>query len=300
MARRALTDEQRAARQEQQRQLVESSVEQLRSTDGWQRWLRARKAFRRYSLRNTLLIAVQNPQATHVAGFRKWLSLGYCVRKSETGIYIFAPVPPTKKRIAEWEAAGRPKDQKPRTLFKLTAVFDRSQVHELPPPAKPLPLDPPITPVTGDELAAAIPSLVALAQSLGSTVSFEPVPGRADGFYRPADRAIVVSDALPINGRASVLIHELAHALVRADRHDGDPELDYAAEEWVAESVAFMVADTLELDTASASIPYLASWTEGRDPAVLERTATLVDRLARRIEDPVLVDVHAAAAAEVA
>jgi hypothetical protein len=61
MARRALTDEQRAARQEQQRRLVQSPVEHLRTSDGWQRWLRTRKASRRSSLRNTLLIAVQNP-----------------------------------------------------------------------------------------------------------------------------------------------------------------------------------------------------------------------------------------------
>jgi len=81
-----LTDEQRAERRQQEQQLAEHAVAQLRSSDGWQRWLtvRARAGLRRYSVRNQLLIAFQAPEATHVAGFRAWLALGYCVRRGET------------------------------------------------------------------------------------------------------------------------------------------------------------------------------------------------------------------------
>jgi hypothetical protein len=82
----ALSDEQRSERRRQQQQLTEQAVEQLRSSSGWQRWLtvRARVGLRRYSLNNQLLIALQDPTATHVAGFRGWLALGYCVRKGQT------------------------------------------------------------------------------------------------------------------------------------------------------------------------------------------------------------------------
>jgi antirestriction protein ArdC len=288
MARRQLTDEERAAKQEEQRLLVAKSIEALRTSDGWRRWLRTRKAFRRYSFGNTLLIAVQCPHATHVAGFKRWLSLGYCVRKGEPGLYIWAPVPPSKAKLAAWEAAGRRRDAKPRTHFRLIAVFDRSQVAELPPPAEPATLDPPIAPVTGDDLADRLPALVALAGSIGSTVSFDAIPSAAEGYYQPSTKAIVIEADLAPNARAATLIHELAHALVRADHHDSDPSLDYAAEEVVAETVAFMAADTLGLDTSAASIPYLATWAE-EDAAVLERTAALIDRLARRIEDAILL-----------
>jgi antirestriction protein ArdC len=94
-----------------------------------------------------------------------------------------------------------------------------------------------------------------------------------------------------------VLINELAHALVRADKRDGDPApLNYAAEELVAETVASMVADTLGLDTSGSSVPYLATWAQSTETATLEATATLIDRLARRIEDAVLTVEQEAAA----
>ena len=63
-------------------------MEQLRSSEGWQQWLAARRHFHADSLANQLLIAMQKPEATRVAGFRAWLKLGYCVRKGETALGI--------------------------------------------------------------------------------------------------------------------------------------------------------------------------------------------------------------------
>jgi hypothetical protein len=76
--RRPLTEEQRAARRAQERELTERAIAQLRSSAGWQAWLavRARTGLRRYSVRNQLLVAFQDPHATRVAGFRAWLALG--------------------------------------------------------------------------------------------------------------------------------------------------------------------------------------------------------------------------------
>ena len=84
--------------------------------------------------------------------------------------------------------------------------------------------------------------------------------------------------------------HELAHALVRHDRQSDDPALDYAGEELVAESVAYTCVGALGVSTEDYSIPYLAAWAESSDLAVLERTAGLIDRLARRIEDAAIPD----------
>lgn len=91
-------------------------------------------------------------------------------------------------------------------------------------------------------------------------------------------------------------MHELSHALVRADRRDDDPQLTYAEEEIVVETVTHCVCSSIGFDVTGSSIPYIASWAEGADgTAAIERYASLIDRLARRLEDVV---VTAAAATD--
>ena len=96
-------------------------------------------------------------------------------------------------------------------------------------------------------------------------------------------------------------MHELAHALVRADRQDDDPELDHAAEELVAETTAYSVCASSRIDPGEFSISYLAGWSERTPIATIERTAALIDRLSRRIEDAVAtVALKPAASAQLA
>lgn len=154
-------------------------MEALLTSDGWNQWLGLRRHFHRYSLANQLLIALQNPKATRVAGFRAWLKLGYCVQRGETALRVWTPIPPTKKAIAEWEAAGAPAAAKPRTRFRLGPVFDRSQVAPLPAPAEPVPLDPPIEAITGDTLAWCFPRLTGLAGEIAARWSSRPCPTTA-------------------------------------------------------------------------------------------------------------------------
>jgi N-terminal domain of anti-restriction factor ArdC len=120
-----MTDEEREQRRAEQRELVRASVEQLRSSDGWQAYLKARRQFHSYSWRNVLLILHQHPTAQRVAGFRAWLDLGYCPMKGSKAIRIWAPCPPTRRQLQAWRNAGADPDEKPRGGFKLTAVFDR-------------------------------------------------------------------------------------------------------------------------------------------------------------------------------
>jgi hypothetical protein len=70
------------------------------------------------------LIAMQKPDAMRVAGFKAWLALGYCVRRGEKALRIFAPCPPSKAKLEAWRDAGADPAEKPRTFFHLTAVFD--------------------------------------------------------------------------------------------------------------------------------------------------------------------------------
>jgi antirestriction protein ArdC len=129
-----------------------------------------------------------------------------------------------------------------------------------------------------------LPRLIKLATELGSTVKLAPIAGSARGFFEPATRRIVIESEMAANQQVATLCHELAHALVRAEREDGDPVLEYASEELVAESVAFTCVRSLGIESGSKSIPYLASWAEQTDIKVLEQCAGLIDRLARRIE----------------
>jgi antirestriction protein ArdC len=288
--RRQLTDEERAERRKRDREYARQAVERLRSSEGWRAWLTTRATFHGYSLGNQLLIAMQRPTATRVAGFTAWLKLGYCVSRGETAIRIWTPCPPSRKQLERWQQNGADPDQRPRTFFKLTAVFADDQVAPLPPPAVPAPVDPPIRDVDGDELAPVIPSLVGLAEEIGCTVAFAPISGSAHGYYQPSTDRIVIDDGLSANQRVKTLCHEIAHALVRHDRQPDDPALDYAGEELVAESVAYTCVGALGVSTEDYSIPYLAAWAESSDLAVLERTAGLIDRLARRIEGAAIPD----------
>lgn len=283
-SRKPLTDEERAARRERDRKLAQDAVERLASSDGWKAWLRTRGAFRTYSFNNQLLIALQRPDATRVAGFKRWLTLGYCVRKGETSLLIWQPVPPSKKQLQEWREAGADPNQKPRTRFRLGAVFAREQVDPLPAPAVPAPLDPPIADLEGEDLADAWTPLTAIAAAIGVTVEVtDRIPG--DGRYTPDAKAIQVRDGLSVNQQVVALTHELAHALVREDKQEGDPLLTYAREELVAESVAYIVASGLGFDSSANSIPYLAAYAEQTGPEAWALIASLTDRLAARIEE---------------
>lgn len=297
--RQPLTPEEREARREKEQELVKRSVEQLRSSDGWQEWLNTRSRFHKYSFGNQLLIAIQaqdmlekgwvEKTPVRVAGFRAWLKLGYSVRKrpedvpqGEWGLKIWAPVPPSKRALLEAQEKG---EARPRTFFTLTSVFGDNQVEPLPEPAKPVPLSPPIQELEGDSLAYCVEPLKVLTSDLGCTFEWQSDLGRAAGYYRPDTKLIVVSEKQSVNARVKTFVHELAHALVRLDKQDDDPTLDYASEELVVESVALSVTGMLGLDTSGYSIPYLASWTESTDIEVLENTAKLINRLASRIED---------------
>jgi antirestriction protein ArdC len=286
----SFTEEERQQRREADRERAYHAVEALASSKGWQRWLSLRHRFHRYSLSNQCLIAAAMPHATRVAGFKAWLKLGYCVRKGEQAVIrIWMPMPPTKRQIATWEAAGARAEDRPRVRFRLGPVWDRSQVTELPPPAEPVPLDPPIVAPEGDSLAWAFPRLTALAGELRCAVLVEPMPAGQGGFFAPEQRVIALNEKNSINHQVKTFVHELAHALMRHTTELQEIALTYSQEELVVESIAFSVVGGLGVDTTGYSIPYLASWSQDEEDglAIVERCASLIDQLARRIEDAV-------------
>ena len=226
----AETRQARAQRRERDRALMVSAVERLRGSDGWRAWLRARSRFRHYSLHNQLLIALQRPSATRVAGTATWRGLGYGVRRGESAIRIWAPCPPSRERIERWQGGGAQARDRPRTRFRLVAVFAEDQVEALPPPATPAPLVPPIAPIEGGAFAYVCTPLLALAAAIGYDVVVERLPD-ADGTCSARERRIAINATLAPNAQVAALIHELAHALAVIERGE-DVQLSYARRNW--------------------------------------------------------------------
>jgi hypothetical protein len=124
---RRLSEPEREQRRNAERERVKKAAEQLLTSEGWQRWVRARSMFRRYSAHNTMLLALdfylRGIEPEPVAGFRVWLKLGRCVRKGEHGIRIAARVTP-KKAESGPEQTEPQLDKRP-VRFTTVAVFDR-------------------------------------------------------------------------------------------------------------------------------------------------------------------------------
>lgn len=287
--RRTMSDAEHQERRRQDRERLTQALTELHSSAGWQRWLRARAVLHRYSLNNTLLIACQcwqrGIEPTAIAGFRAWLKLGRCVRKGETGLRIWAPMP---VRVRTEDSDGNDKDER-RTLFRVVRVFDVSQTDPLP-DTEPVPLAPPSKPVTGDSHVHLVPSLQQLASEIDYTVEIvDELPDHpgALGICDRGTRTIRVLDTLPANQRVAVVIHELCHALV--GETEPRPRLTYDEEEVVVEAATYVACSSAGLATDVSSVPYIAGWAaDDTDTAEqLQKVAALIDSLAKRIEESI-------------
>ncbi len=177
-----------------------------------------------------MLIAMQRPDATRVAGFHKWQDLGRQVRKGEHGIRILAP--------HTYKGTDDNGDEETRVYFRAVSVFDLSQTD-----GEPLP-EIPCEPLTGDSHAGMLPRLEQFATSIGWTIETGET-GNADGWAMPKEQRIRISDRLDEpNRRVRTLVHELVHAL-------GIGYAEYGREvaEVLTETAAFVACRSLGLDT---------------------------------------------------
>src|ERR687897_1489267 len=173
--RRPLTDAERAARRQADRDRIQHAARALLTSEGWQRWIkvRATNGLSRYSLRNQWLIAVdchaRGMTPSYVAGFRAFLDLNRCVRKGEKAIKILAPVA-VKQRDDGGEETGEK-----RIFFRTVPVFDVSQTDPLP-GTEPVPLTPPAQAIEGDSHSHLIAPLQEFARELGHRVEIRELP----------------------------------------------------------------------------------------------------------------------------
>ena len=290
-----LTETERAERRAADRDRLEQAARELLSTEGWRRWVRVRSTngLARYSFGNQLLIAMQRPDATYVAGFRAFFELDRCVRRGEKAIRILAPMS-VRARKDEPVAEAQPGEEtEPRRLrFRAVPVFDVSQTDPLP-GTEPIPLESPCQPIEGDTHEHLIGPLLELAFGIGYAVTCRPLDGSADGWCDSGRRQIVVNNELSANAQVRVLVHEIAHAL-------GVGYEDYGRRraEVLVDTVTFVVCSSVGLDTSGSSVPYVAGWGEGDDLDAIRTYAATIDRIARRIEGALRPDGAAEPATE--
>lgn len=206
-----------------------------------QTYLTAMARFHRYSLSNVFLIMLQNPEATHVAGYHTWRSLGRHVKEGERGIAIIAPMHVSKK-----EEGHEPPTQDAESVvrFRTAYVFDVSQTD-----GEPLP---DIGQASGDP-GSFSDRLRGLVKQLSIELEFADDLGGALGVSKGG--SITIRNGLSPAQEFSVLVHELAHEILH-HKKDG-PRASKTLRETQAEAVAYIVAQGIGLDTGSASSNYI-------------------------------------------
>lgn len=261
----------RKERQNKALEYMQTTVAETLNSDVWKAALDFRRRLQHpYSLSNLLLIYNQMPTASMVAGFKKWQTVGRQVRKGETGIMILAPL--TKKTEEDdgtttYRVFG----------FRTAYVFDVAQTDGDDVPTVPTPT---ILEGHAAPAEAAFAMLATLAATRGWTLNMATPAGGARGSWSSTTSTITVDPALPRLQQAKTLAHEIAHAMAGHTTSD-----DRALIELEAETAAYLVMDTLGLDTSAYTFAYLANW--AGDAAALDRVLE-AGRAATRIADDIL------------
>jgi hypothetical protein len=247
------------------------------------KYLDSLSKFHKYSFSNCLLIAIQNPDATLVAGFHRWRQLGRWVKSGEKGIAIIAPL--ASKRAKNESASNEDEgseDGNARTIrgFRAVHVFDVSQTEgrELPDLGE----------ISGDpgEKIAMIEELIC---SKGIELCVEDSLGGALGLSEGG--RISVLSTLSSAETFSTLVHELAHELLH--RGDRRKETTKVIREPEAEAVAYVVSKAIGLELSTKSADYIQLWSG--DEAILMQSLELVRNVSSEIitslETPVKEEV---------
>ncbi len=247
---------------------IKAGVAKIHSSEDWQNWLNMCANFWRYSFHNQMLIALQYPAATRVAGFSTWKQFGRHVKKGEKGIRILAPIIVKGKE-------GEDKLLHAAALvgFKVVTVFDIAQTEgkELPELSHPL---------KGEAPKGAFEAVKLLVEGKGYTVSFDKLDDGVYGYVNNKKQIVLKEGEEPAQ-HFDTLCHEMAHALLG---HVENKELSRDEKELEAETTAWIVCKNLGLVTNGSSFAYLAAWAPGPDrDSKLERAANRACEMARKI-----------------
>ena len=268
---------------------LEEGVKAVFTSDKFREYLKFLSKFHDYSFGNVLLIAMQKPDASLVAGFNDWSKKHHRhVRKGEKGIKILAPIIVKKKKKSDdGDGDKKTTDRKSadQTLkqddddpvlraFKIVTVFDVSQTEGEPIPSYG------VDELTGD--VARYDSFMAALTSVSPVpIGFEDIPGSSHGYYHLVEKRIAIQSGMSQLQTIKTAIHETAHATLHALPKDGKPDKDgpdRRTKEVQAESVAYVVCQHYGLDTSDYSFAYVAGWSSGRDIKELKASLDVIRR----------------------
>ena len=279
---------------------IENGIKELFESDKYRQYLSTMSRFHRYSVNNTMLIYMQRPDATHVAGFNKWRDqFGRNVLKGEKGIRIIAPTP-YKKKVEEiktdpetnapvLDADGKAiiEEKEIRIpMFKVVSVFDVSQTS-----GKPLP-----------QLAADLSGNVqqyevfmeALRRASPVSMEIKPVARDTDGFFSIKAQSITIRAGMSEVQTVCAAVHEIAHAKLHDYEHmteladDGETilvpgEKSRNTEEVEAESISYAVCQYYGIETGENSFGYIATWSKGKELKELRASLETINKTASEL-----------------
>lgn len=226
-----------------------AGISSLTTSDEWKHYLDFQSRFHHYSFGNVLLIAAQRREATRVAGFNTWRKMNRFVRKGEKAIFIVAPM------VYKNTDAQDGQDDRVLRGFKFVPVFDVAQTDGEDLPSVSSQLD-------GDDPSGIFARLVRVAQSVGFGVEVTELPGTTNGDCSHLNHRIRIEVANSPAQQVKTLAHEISHAILHSEYEDR------ALAELEAESTAYVVCQSLGLDTGDYSFGYVATWSGGSDEAI--------------------------------
>ena len=289
-----LTSEKPAEKLKEITDRLEQGITELFDSERYKEYLRVMSKFHNYSFNNTLLIAMQKPDASLVAGFSAWKNnFERNVMKGQKGIKIIAPSPfKVKQEMQKIDPHTQKsvigKDGKPVTeekeitipAYKVVTVFDVSQTE-----GKELP-DIAVDELTGD-VDRYKDFFAALEKTSPVPIAFEKIEGGSHGYYHLADKRIALNEGMSELQTLKTAIHEIAHAKLHdIDLNapkDGQPRVDRNTREVEAESVAYTVCQHYGLDTSDYSFGYVAGWSSGRELSELKSSLETIRSAAAEI-----------------
>ena len=273
---------------------LEQGVKEMFTSEMYTKYLQTMSQFHNYSFNNTLLIAMQKPDATLVAGYQAWQKkFKRQVKRGEKGIQIIAPAPIREKEQVEkfdpetHELILRP-DGQPETeevvhvipRFRVTTVFDVSQTYGEPLPELATP-----------ELMGNVENYEIFMQAIREVspvpIRFDGIKGESKGFYSNTNKEIVIREGMSESQTMKTAVHEVTHAKL----HDRDimeelgDKKDKMTREVEAESVAYTVCQYFGLDTSDYSFPYIAGWSSDREMKELRTSMDTVRKTAGEFID---------------
>jgi len=287
---------------------LEDGVKNLFTSENYQKYLRTMSQFHRYSFNNTILIALQKPDATLVAGYGAWQQKFHRqVKKGEKGITILAPVPVKEKSdpAAVKDPGGVdhnglgirsqkvqtnenvPNEEKTTLFFRPVTVFDYSQTE-----GEPLPT------IGTDELTGEANGYSVFMQAMTALspvpIRFDEIEGGAKGYYHTANKEIVIQKDMSEAQTMKTCVHEVSHAILHDRDHmkaEGITKNRHT-KEVEAESVAFAVCAHFMLDTSDYSFAYIAGWSSSMEMKELKASMDTIRKTAGEIIDGVEAEME--------